>query len=732
MEDQIRKQQFDSRNSSSKVMPSQRDPKQSNEPTGEADTLKGKIVHKMGDLFRQSKPPESVRQSFSKKIISKTAVDVTVSGGLLYYPKTSETRAVYENMLSMMQGYLGDQPNEMFRDAVDQILAVLKTENLLDTDKKTEIESIIGQITNEDFNKLYMMSKQLTDYNPEVNERGEMEEDVGVPIIFDLENKQEESNEEEDEIEEDEMRAINEISIEDLDSEWLKTEISKYFDNIDEVIQKETQVLEYLAIEDLRKCENKLVMALGYTKLPLATLLLANRYKILMITKYHNAKNDQERHEIVKDMQKNPEGLKILERLLPKDQFTPLMPKKIYDLNKLEFSEGYLTMSNKSVKLPPGSSQTQHDGYEEVTIPPPDVKKGEGMVFEDFPEFIRPAFSKVKSLNLIQSTVFPVAYDSDENLLVCAPTGAGKTNIALLCILNTIRSHLKSNGEIDVNNFKVIYIAPMKALVSEICGNLSNRLAPYEIFVKELTGDMQLTKQQIHETQVIITTPEKWDIVTRKTGDRTFTEKVKLIIIDEVHLLHDMRGPVLEAIVARTLRLNTTLAKNIRLVGLSATLPNYTDVAQFLKVNSSGLFFFDKSYRPVPLLQKYIGINEKKAVKRFLLMNEICYQKILEQAGKNQVLVFVHSRKETARTAKALRDLAISKKELSKFLKEDSKSKDVLSVMAGSIENKELKDLLPSGFAIHHAGLNKDDRKLIEDLFGDKHIQVLVSTATLA
>lgn len=72
--------------------------------------------------------------------------------------------------------------------------------------------------------------------------------------------------------------------------------------------------------------------------------------------------------------------------------------------------------------------------------------------------------------------------------------------------------------------------------------------------MRELTGDIHLTKSQIEETQVIVTTPEKWDIITRKSGDRAYLELVKLIIIDEIHLLHDLRGPVLEALVARTIR----------------------------------------------------------------------------------------------------------------------------------------------------------------------------------
>lgn len=84
---------------------------------------------------------------------------------------------------------------------------------------------------------------------------------------------------------------------------------------------------------------------------------------------------------------------------------------------------------------------------------------------------------------------------------------------------------------------------------------LSQRHAPrFGVQVRELTGDMNMTKTEIDATQVIVTTPEKWDIITRKSGDRTYTQLVRLLIIDEIHLLHDDRGPVLESIVARSVR----------------------------------------------------------------------------------------------------------------------------------------------------------------------------------
>lgn len=134
----------------------------------------------------------------------------------------------------------------------------------------------------------------------------------------------------------------------------------------------------------------------------------------------------------------------------------------------------------------------------------------------------------------------------------------------------------------------------------------------------------------------------------------------------------------------------------------------------------------------MPLEQQYIGVTEKKALKRFQAMNDVVYEKVFDQAGKNQVLIFVHSRKETGKTARALRDMCLEKDTLGLFLKEGSASTEVLRSEADQVKNPELKDLLPYGFAIHHAGMTRVDRTLVEDLFADRHIQVLVSTATLA
>ena len=57
----------------------------------------------------------------------------------------------------------------------------------------------------------------------------------------------------------------------------------------------------------------------------------------------------------------------------------------------------------------------------------------------------------------------------------------------------------------------------MKALAAEMAENFGKRLAPLGLLVRELTGDMQLTKTEIMATQMLITTPEKWDVITRKS-----------------------------------------------------------------------------------------------------------------------------------------------------------------------------------------------------------------------
>ncbi|KAK7206302.1 Sec63 Brl domain-containing protein [Myxozyma melibiosi] len=408
-----------------------------------------------------------------------------------------------------------------------------------------------------------------------------------------------------------------------------------------------------------------------------------------------------------------------------------------------------LSAFGNKYSLPAGTTRTTEDLYDEITVPYPKhrpVKFGEKLVdIEDLDVICRETFKGYKSLNRVQSLVYPVAYGSNSNMLICAPTGAGKTDVAMLTILHAISMHCTPSPfaepnadayKIEKNDFKVVYVAPLKALAAEIVEKLGKRLKWLGISVKELTGDMQLTRAEITKTQIIVTTPEKWDVVTRKSnGDTDLVDKVKLLIIDEVHMLHDDRGAVIESLVARTLRQVESTQSMIRIVGLSATLPNFVDVADFLKVDRrEGLFYFDASFRPVPLQQHFLGVKGKAGSRQSQEnLDKVAYRKVVEMLQEgHQIMVFVHSRKDTMKTVKMLKEMAMSEGDMDLFdatmhPKYRSASADMMRS-----KNKDIREIFKDGLGVHHAGMLRTDRNLTERLFSDGLIKVLCCTATLA
>ncbi|KAF1745294.1 hypothetical protein MXB_125 [Myxobolus squamalis] len=730
----------------------------------------------MGDKFQRNKPSSSKK---SKNIEGKEDFTnhskMDEISGVLYKPKTNETRGTYESLLSFIQTAIGEQPRDILIGAADEVLATIKDEQKKDREIHGEIISLLGTISDERYAILVSLVKKITDYYADVD-LGDQEEAVGVTVQYDDEDQSEDDENgargmEEDSAEpsEDEadhpihgnLEKLDETKTDSLnpwtiDAYWLQRELNKFYNDAEFSHKKAKEVLEILkTASDDRDVENRLMLSLGHEKFSIVKKLRINRNVILYCTLLSAAQNHQERAQIEDFMRKTPELEKILLHAKSESNENKITSSKlksdnvaiqeldtdtkfhIIDLESLAFKDGSHLMANKKCHLPEGSFRKQRKGYEEVYVPAPKpipLDDNERLFpISSLPEFSKLAFAGYQNLNRIQSRILDKALNSDDNLLICAPTGSGKTNAALLCMMREIGKCLNEEGKVKLDEFKIIYVAPMKSLVQEMVQNFGKRLANYGITVAEMTGDHQLNREQIDNTQVIICTPEKWDIVTRKAGEKTYTQLVRLIIIDEIHILHDDRGPVLESLVARTVRYTESSQQSIRIVGLSATLPNYHDVACFIRVNpDSGIFYFDYAYRPVPLEQQFIGITEKKPLKTIKIMNDIVYEKLVENAGRSQILVFVHSRKETVKTARAIRDMCLEKETLGLFMRNESASGEILKSEADQTRNSELKDLLPFGFGIHHAGMSKIDRKLIEDLFADRHLQVLFSTATLA
>lgn len=571
----------------------------------------------------------------------------------------------------------------------------------------------------------------------------------------------EEEGEEEDLTDELELDEVNGVAIPDTfekddkqayDRGWLETRCQDIAQRKEGLNAAEMcdQLVSVLAAQDSPdELQITLAEIVGFDDLDLVIELIAHRSEILSTPA-------PQKDSVLQNLQTKGRREDALRQQDYEHKHAGLMPKQNREENpqyphvyKSYHAGNTLSVTGRKYGLPVGSTHREESRYTEYSIPAAKVGTlgaGQRLVpVSEMDGLCKGTFRGYKTLNRMQSLLYDVAYRSKENMLICAPTGAGKTDAAMLTILNAIARHTTPNPlhepdasefVVETEEFKIIYVAPMKALAAEITEKLGKRLAWLGIAVRELTGDMQLTKQEIVRTQIIVTTPEKWDVVTRKsTGDTELVQKVRLLIIDEVHMLHDERGAVIESLVARTQRQVESTQSLIRIVGLSATLPNYVDVADFLKVNRmAGLFYFDASFRPVPLEQHFIGVKGDSGTKKSRENLDVtAFEKVrdmLEQG--HQIMVFVHSRKDTVKTARLFVEMALEN-QCADLLSppENEKSSQALRDLKTS-RGRELRELVPKGLGTHHAGMARSDRNLVERLFSEGVINVLCCTATLA
>jgi antiviral helicase SLH1 len=183
----------------------------------------------------------------------------------------------------------------------------------------------------------------------------------------------------------------------------------------------------------------------------------------------------------------------------------------------------------------------------------------------------------------------------------------------------------------------------------------------------------------------------------------------------------------------------------IRIVGLSATLPNYIDVAEFLRsvfensrfLSSSligessvspykGLFYFDSSFRPIPLQQHFIGIRGKPgSLQSRRNLDHVTFKKVSELVSLgHQVMVFVHARRETVKTAMNLMEETSMAGLSNEFSCEEHPEWTLFRRNISESRNKEMKLLFDKGFGIHHAGMLRSDRNMMERLFEARAIKV--------
>ena len=172
--------------------------------------------------------------------------------------------------------------------------------------------------------------------------------------------------------------------------------------------------------------------------------------------------------------------------------------------------------------------------------------------------------NKFKLFNCIQSEMANVLAHSNDAVLVSAPTGAGKTALFEMAMARHIMTDLEArrepNGSLPRHlprGRKIVYIAPSKALCDERYEDWCKRLSTCGIGIQcaMITGDAEAGEcfRDLAAAHVVLTTPEKWDSLTRRWNENFFLfASVKLLLLDEVHLLADeSRGVCLEATVCR-------------------------------------------------------------------------------------------------------------------------------------------------------------------------------------
>ena len=324
-------------------------------------------------------------------------------------------------------------------------------------------------------------------------------------------------------------------------------------------------------------------------------------------------------------------------------------------------------------------------------------------------------------------------FDDKKSFLVSIPTASGKTLIAILAILSHISKH----------KTKVVYLSPLRALASEKFEEFKKLEAldlGRKIKVAISTGDSNSSDNKLDDADVIILTNETMD--ANMAFERDWIYEIGLVISDEIHLIGDStRGPTLEMILTR-LRTGFLGKTPPKIIGLSATISNSNELAEWLKCE-----LVESEWRPVPLIEAVYSnhtimtsqdseysegnLNEKRESRHAKPAIGLGLDTV---ENGDQCLIFTMTRKSSVATAtEAGMDIVKTlvenqKKELQKISKKilPKDNEDETKLI------KKLADTVKNGTAFHHAGLDQRCRAIIETEFRNGNIKLLTATPTLA
>lgn len=337
------------------------------------------------------------------------------------------------------------------------------------------------------------------------------------------------------------------------------------------------------------------------------------------------------------------------------------------------------------------------------------------------------------SFNRMQSECLEALLKSSQNIVVTAPTGSGKTVLFELAIIRAIKEEKQA-----------LYLAPLKALCKERAQDWKTKFQSLSssnrsgFKLLEITGDSSdVTVAEILRANLIISTPEKWDSVTRKSSVKdhiALVKSVSLVLIDEIQSLNDQRGATLEAVISRIKSLRQRIegdTSTVRFVGVSATCPNPQDIASWLGADLSfGCFCFDETYRPVKLETHVIGFPSSK--NSFLFNRNLKFRVaeiVREYSSRRPSLVFCGTRKDTSSVAQ---QIVIDLENQGYSLHESREQQNSLNQLAFRLKEKSLGPLVRLGVGYYHAGMSAEDRNQIQQVFSQGLLRILCTTSSLS
>ena len=322
-------------------------------------------------------------------------------------------------------------------------------------------------------------------------------------------------------------------------------------------------------------------------------------------------------------------------------------------------------------------------------------------------------YLKIKELYPPQKEAIKFVERGD-SVLMSVPTAAGKTLVAYAALIRAVKAKKKG-----------IYLVPLRALawekVNELKDICKNILDGAKIGVS--VGDYDKARG-LSKYDIIVSTSERADSLIRHNP--SWLTEVECLVSDEIHLLNDSgRGPTLEVTLSKFREINP----NIQIIGLSATVSNSKEIADWLDAT-----LVESDFRPVPL-KKGISLDGtvewEDGEKKYMGLDGV--EGIAIDNLPEQCLVFVGTRRSAESQAKKLSRMVGGKlnseqrKELEKFANQIQKNADEITSV-----DSNLSKLIANGVAYHHAGLTNRQRLIIETAFKEKALKALCATPTLA